>query len=45
MNILEKDEHKADWQDKDLNIEIEKNWVRECQQPMGKEMNYMTPEV
>ena len=45
MKILRKDKDKADWKDKDPNIEIVKNWVKEGQQPMGKEMNYMTSEV
>ena len=45
MKILRKDKDKADWKDKDPDIEIVKNWVKEGQQPMGKEMNYMTSEV
>ena len=45
MKILRKDKDKADWQDKDPNIQIVKNWVKEGRQPMGKEMNYMAPEV
>ena len=45
MKILRKDKDKANWKDKDPDIKIVKNWVKEGQQPMGKEMNYMTSEV
>ena len=45
MKILRKDEDKAYWQDKDPDIQIIKGWLKEGQQPTGKEMNYKTPEV
>ena len=45
MKILGKDKDKANWQDKDPDIKIVKGWLKEGQQPMGKDMNYKTPEV
>ena len=45
MKILEKDEDKADWQDKDPDIRIVKRWLKDRLQPTGKEMNYKTPKV
>ena len=35
MKILERDEDKADWQDKDPDIALVKNWVKEGRQPKG----------
>ena len=45
MKLLERDEDKADWQDKDPNIELVKNWVKEGSQPTGTEMNYRSPDI
>ena len=45
MKILRKDKDKGDWQDKDPDIRIVKCWLKEGQQPTGKEMNYKTPKV
>ena len=41
----EKEEDKADWQDRDPNIKIVKSWLNEDQQPTGTEKNFKTPEV
>ena len=45
MKLLETDEHKANWQDKDPIITLVKSWVKEGQQPRGTEMNYRAPHV
>ena len=45
MKILKKDEDKADWQDKDPDITLVKNWVKEGRQPKGTEMNYRSPNI
>ena len=45
MKILGRDEDKADWQDKDPNIELVKNWIKEGRQPMGTEINYRSPDI
>ena len=45
MDILEKEEDKADWQDHDPDNRVIKSWVKEGKQPTGMEMNFKTPEV
>ena len=45
MKILERDEDKADWQDKDPDIALVKNWVKEGQQPKGTDMNYRSIDI
>ena len=45
LEILKKEEDKADWQDQDADLRTIKSWVKEKKQPVGIEMNFQTSEV
>ena len=45
IKILEKEENKAEWQDRYPEIRIPKSWLKDNKQPARMEMNFKTPEV